>query len=700
MNRKKLLEIFFNKKTIILFTIIITLSISSYRTKQIVVLTKNQETTESNNLYNVIDKKFNFLSMIFYEIKNNNIFKEYFLEENNEFDKRYKRIVLNEYLRKINTVYGELGVTIELFKKSENLVFSNVGTIDKEEYFNKNKMLQNIKDGKKKIIIDKEKIIIFLPPNKYEKNKEVYWIITLRKDIFFIEIYSQLNSWYLTSDKSILNLGSLNYIDKEKIDKYGKVYKAYYLDENLIYLPKKINIFEIFSYELFKIGIFLSIIFLIIHLIRYFIITPIQNLAYKIGCSGNSIKQEVKFIENKMEEITLTNRNLQFAIENMEEYQTNKKIKDFLIGLTDIKDLYKLTKEVSILKLKKYRLIILEVFDVENTENIYDKINLSKEFVKKYFEQDINCEIIWLDYKSIIILLEDDYLTEDELEEVMKCLSNHCERNFNLIFTIAVTQQYTNIEDMPKSYKEAKKILDYKFVFKQKRVIFFKNICKEDNYDYYYPIELEAKLITRVLNSNEIGIKKVLDEIFDENNISKIDKKKIKEFEGLLYNTLNRIFIQLNKLNEEGEIQSFNSDDILKINDLKQLKKIFYEKIYELYKISKLRDLNDIFEIKEKIIKFLEENYHIDISLEDLANYLGHSFRYTSVLFKKAMNDNFKSYLNIYRVKKSKEFMMNDNEIKVKDLAEKVGYNSSNTFIRIFKKYEGVSPGKYLEDLK
>ena len=86
--------------------------------------------------------------------------------------------------------------------------------------------------------------------------------------------------------------------------------------------------------------------------------------------------------------------------------------------------------------------------------------------------------------------------------------------------------------------------------------------------------------------------------------------------------------------------------------------------------------------------------------MENLADYLGHSFRYTSVLFKKVMDDNFKSYLNIYRVEKAKELMMEDNEIKVKDLAERVGYNSSNTFIRIFKKYEGVSPGKYLEDIK
>lgn len=39
--------------------------------------------------------------------------------------------------------------------------------------------------------------------------------------------------------------------------------------------------------------------------------------------------------------------------------------------------------------------------------------------------------------------------------------------------------------------------------------------------------------------------------------------------------------------------------------------------------------------------------------------------------------------------------MANNKDMKIKDLAEKVGYNSSNTFIRIFRKYEGVSPGKY-----
>ena len=41
------------------------------------------------------------------------------------------------------------------------------------------------------------------------------------------------------------------------------------------------------------------------------------------------------------------------------------------------------------------------------------------------------------------------------------------------------------------------------------------------------------------------------------------------------------------------------------------------------------------------------------------------------------------------------EFMEYNKDLKIKELAELVGYNSSNTFIRIFRKYEGVSPGKY-----
>lgn len=696
MKDKSWKNILVNKKIFIIIVICITFFISMYNTKNIVLKVREQEIKESIELYNGIEKKLNFLSMLSYEIRNNDVFKEYFSDEITEGDKKYNRIRLNEYLKKINTIYGELGVTIEVLTDNEGLVFSNAGTMSKKDYFNSNILLQTLKSQNRKIVQNEEKLIIFLSPNKYERNKDLYWIITLRKDIFFVEINSQLNNWYITDGNDILNLGNLGNINKEKLKKYVREYKAYFIDENFMYYPENINILEIFSYELVKGVVVLSIFYIVYYLIRYFIIVPIQSLANKIGYSGKNIKQEVKFIEQKMEDITLENKYLESAIKDMKIYQTSKKIKDYLLGLEGLKSLQDM--KVPIINIKKYRVIILEIFDIEVVENIYDKIEVSKEFIKKYFEEDINCEVVWLDYKSIGIILEDN-LEEEELENILLCLCNHCERNFKLTFTVAITQQYLEVGEMPKAYKEAKKILEYKYAFKEKRVIFFKDIYAQNKEDYYYPIELEAKLITRILNSNEIGVKKVLNEIFDETNISNINKKQIKELGRLLYNTLNRIFIQINKLNKDLEAQNFNIENILQANDLKELEKGFEEKIYELYKINKLRDMSDILEVKQKIEGYIKENYQIDISLENLADYLGHSFRYTSILFKKVMNDNFKNYLNIYRIEKAKELIIENKEIKVKDLAEKIGYNSSNTFIRIFRKYEGVSPGKYLEKI-
>ena len=96
-------------------------------------------------------------------------------------------------------------------------------------------------------------------------------------------------------------------------------------------------------------------------------------------------------------------------------------------------------------------------------------------------------------------------------------------------------------------------------------------------------------------------------------------------------------------------------------------------------------------------MNYIHNNYFEDISLNDLSDHIGHSLKYTSLLFKKLCGENFKYVLNSYRVEKAKEIMKESSDIKVQELSELVGCNSANTFIRMFKQYEGVSPGKYLK---
>jgi YesN/AraC family two-component response regulator len=71
---------------------------------------------------------------------------------------------------------------------------------------------------------------------------------------------------------------------------------------------------------------------------------------------------------------------------------------------------------------------------------------------------------------------------------------------------------------------------------------------------------------------------------------------------------------------------------------------------------------------------------------------------YISHLFKKQMGIGIVDYINRFRIEKAKELLI-DPRLKLNDIAEILGYANDAAFIRVFKKYEGVTPGRYREVL-
>ena len=93
--------------------------------------------------------------------------------------------------------------------------------------------------------------------------------------------------------------------------------------------------------------------------------------------------------------------------------------------------------------------------------------------------------------------------------------------------------------------------------------------------------------------------------------------------------------------------------------------------------------------------QYIYANYAQDISLNDMAYALGISAKYCGNLFKRLSNDSFKNFLNSYRIQQAKRILEENPNIKVVDLSRQVGFNSSSSFIRVFGKYTGVTPGAY-----
>lgn len=94
--------------------------------------------------------------------------------------------------------------------------------------------------------------------------------------------------------------------------------------------------------------------------------------------------------------------------------------------------------------------------------------------------------------------------------------------------------------------------------------------------------------------------------------------------------------------------------------------------------------------------RYIEEHYRKEIRLGDLALVAHVSPSYLSTRFKKETGVSFTEYLLTYRINRAKELLKGSN-MSCREIALAVGYEDYVQFSKMFKKYEGVSPGAYRE---
>lgn len=102
--------------------------------------------------------------------------------------------------------------------------------------------------------------------------------------------------------------------------------------------------------------------------------------------------------------------------------------------------------------------------------------------------------------------------------------------------------------------------------------------------------------------------------------------------------------------------------------------------------------------ILEQVSKYVEKHYMEDISLGVIGDQVGLSPKYFSRYFKEQTGVPFSQYVNRFRVDRAKRLLA-EPQSQVKLVAQQVGFENVNTFIRVFKSFEGISPGIYKETL-
>lgn len=135
----------------------------------------------------------------------------------------------------------------------------------------------------------------------------------------------------------------------------------------------------------------------------------------------------------------------------------------------------------------------------------------------------------------------------------------------------------------------------------------------------------------------------------------------------------------------------------------------FIERRYYLYEI--IRFISEQFDMCQRaignptgeniiddVLYYIRHNYSENLKLEGIAALFGYNSSYLGKMFTKKTGESFNSYLDRIRIDESRRLLAKS-ELKIYEIAERIGYKSVDYFHKKFKKYTGMSPAEYRKQI-
>ena len=96
----------------------------------------------------------------------------------------------------------------------------------------------------------------------------------------------------------------------------------------------------------------------------------------------------------------------------------------------------------------------------------------------------------------------------------------------------------------------------------------------------------------------------------------------------------------------------------------------------------------------KSVLEYTELHYASPITLDDLAKVAGMNPRYFCRFFRSITHQTPIEYVNMYRIEKAAQ-MLHSTRLPITDICMECGFNDSSNFIKVFRKYKGMTPKQY-----
>jgi len=420
---------------------------------------------------------------------------------------------------------------------------------------------------------------------------------------------------------------------------------------------------------------------------------------YEVATSRNI--DEFGYIKEYFESINNENNLL-----NEKILETKKQLKDHFMKrvLTEYLKEEEIRERFDYYGIKYYfpffTVVSVEVDEFETMEEktvdliISNMINTAR---KNLYDYQFNGSIVEMQMGRFSIIINHHVHEEvnNNLIQMSQRLCNFVRSSQNATVTIGIGRTYKDVENIRQSFIESNESIRYRLVKGKDTVISIQQV-HSDGYSYIYPIETEELVIKHLKLGDINKINELLDEFIgflkgrNNQNYSGI----IQGINQLVGSTLKEVYL----LDPKNRLNLFPYDPYQKLNQFQTMEQIscwLKDEVYPVIVnyIRTLRD-NDEHQLIESALVYIHNNYDKDLSQPMVAEVLSIPSPQFSTLFKRVVGMTFTDYLIIYRMEKAKELLTNT-DLKIIEIANRLCYNNSQNFIRVFKKINGVTPGEF-----
>lgn len=308
--------------------------------------------------------------------------------------------------------------------------------------------------------------------------------------------------------------------------------------------------------------------------------------------------------------------------------------------------------------------------------------------------------------ESQLTLLATDAETDEECRKFAHATAEQIKESVaNLLqvtVSIGISRPFEKLTLANNAYEEGLSALKYRMKLGSGIILDMDSIHPDEGgAEFAYAKSLEQELIIAVKEGHDLLADKRLHEFMQHLRSRNLPFDEYQMIMTQLLSGLTRLVYEWNS----SLLVVFGSNNSIleafyKLNTAEDTERWLSQSvIHPLIRYQNNRNESQYNNITEMIIRFIQEEYDTELSLEACAARINFHPVYVSRVFKKETGVSFSDYLAQHRLTVAKRLLA-ETDMKVSEIAEKLSYSNSATFIRYFSKVEGMTPGQYRKELQ